>query len=148
MPVTIPVELPTVATVISLLLHVPPVVLSANAVTEPTQPAVGPVIAATVGGALAVSVLVTLLVQPGPLVAEYVITEVPAATEVTTPVTGSIVITDVLPDAHVPPATLFANVTVPGTHTPVGPVIAPNAGAALTVLVVVAKPAHPALLTV
>jgi hypothetical protein len=47
-PVTTPVEL-TVATVVLLLDHVPPVVALANNIVLPTQTALAPVIAAGVG---------------------------------------------------------------------------------------------------
>ena len=47
-PVTIPVE-PTVAIPVLLLLQVPPVVASVNAIVEPWQTDAGPVIAAAVG---------------------------------------------------------------------------------------------------
>jgi hypothetical protein len=47
-PETMPVELPTVAAAVLLLLHVPPKMVLLNAADEPTHTFAGPVI--TVGG--------------------------------------------------------------------------------------------------
>ena len=67
-PVTKPVVL-IVATAGVALVQVPPTVASANCVVKPTQTAAVPVIGATVGTALTVTVCVAELVQP-PLVTE------------------------------------------------------------------------------
>jgi hypothetical protein len=56
MPVTIPEPLPIVATVVVLLLHVPPDVLLLNDVVNPTHKDVIPVIVA--GSGLTVTVIV------------------------------------------------------------------------------------------
>ena len=53
-------------------------------------------------------------------------TEVPGATPVTTPVTGSIVAIDGLPLLHVPSAGEQCNVVVEATHTLIVPVITPG----------------------
>ena len=60
-PITVPVA-PTVAIPVELLLHVPPLVASSNAVVAPIHKLVVPVIVA--GDALTVIILVT--VQPEP----------------------------------------------------------------------------------
>ena len=57
-----------VATEPPLLLHVPPVTVSARVVVEPAQTDIVPVIAGTVGNGLTVTTTVTIVVQPRPLV--------------------------------------------------------------------------------
>ena len=66
-PVTMPEEL-TVATAVLLEDHVPPEVASFRSVVDPAQTLVVPVMAATIGRALMVTVAVTLEVQPLPFV--------------------------------------------------------------------------------
>jgi hypothetical protein len=66
-PATAPLAL-TVPTVVLLEDQVPPEVASLKSVVDPTQTLVMPVMAATVGRALTVTVVVTLEVQPLPLV--------------------------------------------------------------------------------
>ncbi len=60
-PVTTPVELPTVATLVVLLLHEPPVVLFDKVMVEPSQRAVGPVMGP---GAEVSTVMSAKLTQP------------------------------------------------------------------------------------
>ena len=67
-PVTSPL-LFTVAIPVALLLHVPPAVASENCVVLPEHTVCVPVIAATTGAALTVTVLVTGVV-PQPFVTE------------------------------------------------------------------------------
>jgi hypothetical protein len=62
-PVTTPLA-SIVAVAVLALDHTPPVVALDNVVVEPAHTDVVPVIAATVGNALIVTVVVTALVQP------------------------------------------------------------------------------------
>lgn len=57
-PLMAPVVLPIVATDRSLLLHLPPVVASPNVTENPAQTVGAPVIAATTGNALTVTLVV------------------------------------------------------------------------------------------
>jgi hypothetical protein len=65
-PVMTPPE--TVATEVLLEVQVPPAVASVRSVVDPAQTLVVPVMAATVGRALTVTVVLTLEVQPLPFV--------------------------------------------------------------------------------
>ena len=65
-PVTMPV-LPTVATVVAVLLHTPPVVASLNPVVAPAQTIAVPVIVPADGKGLTVTTLIAAAV-PQPLV--------------------------------------------------------------------------------
>jgi hypothetical protein len=62
MPVTIPVEGPTVAIALLLLVHVPPVVSSCRVIVELTHTVEGPLIVAGVG--LTVTTTKLFAVQP------------------------------------------------------------------------------------
>jgi len=110
-------ELLMVVTEALLLLHVPPPVASAKVLVAPLQIVFAPVIAATEGSALTVTVAV--VVQPLTL---YVITVVPADTPVTTPEELTVAM-PMLPLVHVPPAVGLARVVVEPTHTSGVPVI-------------------------
>ncbi len=66
-PVTTP-EVDIVATAVLLECQIPLVVASLRAAVDPTQTAVVPVMPATTGRALTVTVVVELEVQPDPLV--------------------------------------------------------------------------------
>ncbi len=68
-PLTTPVEAPTVATPVALLLQVPPEVELANVVVDPTQMEVVPVMAAKTGNGLTVMVITLLLSVIAPEVA-------------------------------------------------------------------------------
>ena len=68
-PLTTPVEEPTVATPVALLLQVPPEVELANVVVDPTQVEVVPVIAAKIGNGLTVAVITLVLSVMAPEVA-------------------------------------------------------------------------------
>ncbi len=98
-PALTPVTTPdtTVATPPALLVHVPPLVVEARVVVDPTHTDAVPVIAA--GGAFTVTVVD--VVQPPSV---YVINTVPALTPVTTPVPPSTVALDRLLLLHAPPA--------------------------------------------
>jgi hypothetical protein len=61
-PVTIPVPVPTVATVVVLLVHLPPVVPSLRVLVCPAHMLVIPVI----GNGLAFTVITELVIQPAP----------------------------------------------------------------------------------
>ena len=67
-PVTTPVDALTVAVAVLDEVQTPPVVTSAKVVVAPTHTEVVPVIAATVGNALIVTVVVTELTHPLALV--------------------------------------------------------------------------------
>jgi hypothetical protein len=71
--------------------------------------------------------------QPVPMV--YVIVDVPTATAVAVPSTGSIVATDVLELVQVPPVTLLPSVDVPAIHIDVLPVMAVGLETIVTVVV-------------
>ena len=128
---------PMVATEVLLLLHVPPVVVLFRVVVAPWQALIVPVIAATVGNGLMVTIAVTIVVQPKPLVTLYVILEVPAATPDTMPVEPTVAI-DVLPLLHVPPVVVLFRVAVAPWQVLIVPVIADAVGSGLTVIVAVA----------
>ena len=104
-PVTTPVPPTTVATVVPPLVQVPPVVPSVNVIVEPTQ---NDEDAGILDGA-ALTVIIVVTVQPVPN--EYVISDVPDNTPVTTPV-PAIVATVVVPLVHVPPVVPSVKVIV------------------------------------
>ncbi len=79
LPDTMPVLVPTEATVLSLLLHVPPADVLANVVVAPTQTVGVPVTGAGIG----YTVTTAVAIQPVAIV--NVILDVPAAMPVTTP---------------------------------------------------------------
>ena len=124
-PVTIPVEAPTVATKALLLVHVPPVTELCNVVVPPTHVVVMPVI-----GATGLTVMVSVAEQPAPEV--YFMTDVPASIPETTPVVVPIVATVVLLLLHVPPVMASLSVTVLPWHTEEGPVMATGGGRTVT----------------
>jgi hypothetical protein len=133
-PPTIPVEEPTVALAVVLLVHVPPVVELKSVVVPPAHTLSVPPIAAGRG----FTVIDVVLWQPvGRL---YVIVAVPVVTPVTVPVADPTA-TLLLP-LHVPPGVLFVKVTCDPTHTLVLPPAIP-AGKGFTVNVAVLK--HPVL---
>lgn len=125
-PDTIPVDKPTVAVPVLLLVHVPPGVASASVVVELTQMLLTPV--GTAGVVLTVTT--TVAKQPPPNV--YVIVGVPAATPVTIPEELPTVASARLLLVHVPPETALVNVVVNPTHTLVVPEKEPGEG--LTVI--------------
>jgi hypothetical protein len=141
-PVTTPV-LDIVAFVSSLELHVPPAVALLNVVVEPAHTVVVPVIPATVGLGLTVTVTVELLVQPAAFVTVYVTVVLPAATPVTTPELFIVAFVGSLLD-QVPPLVALDKVVVLPAQTFVVPVIGPTVGAALTVISFVTVVEQPA----
>jgi hypothetical protein len=129
-PVTTPVD-ETVASPILLLLHVPPVVVLARVVVEPTHTFTVPVIAA---GA-AFTVIGNTALQPPPIV--YVIIAVPAPAPETMPVEAPIpAIEGALLD-QVPPEVALVSGVVRPKQTLDAPEIAE--GNALTVTLVTDK---------
>ena len=130
-PVTIPL-LFTVATPVTLLAHVPPLVALVSVVEFPWHTIIVPVI-----GVSRFTVSVIVLEQPAPVV--YVIVVVPMATPAAMPVPLLIVAVEVLLLVHVPPLMALLSLVVPPTHTIVVPVIG-----ATGFTVTVAYAAHPA----
>ena len=124
-PVTTPVELPTVATAGTVLLHTPPGVALLSVPGVPMQMIPLPVIGAGTGVAFTVTTAVT-----GPEATLYVIVVVPAETPVTIPDADPIVATAGVLDVQVPPGVASASVVVPVTHTVnvpvIGAVVAPG----------------------
>jgi hypothetical protein len=109
-------------------LQTPPGVTLVNGVVEPSQTDVVPVIAATTGNALIVTVVVTELVHPFAFVYVYVIVLVPADTPVTTPVIEFIAAIEGSLDDQTPPAVLFVNVVINPTQAVVVPPIEERTG--------------------
>jgi hypothetical protein len=119
-PAATPVTTPSVSTVpiaMSLLLHVPPVVIVANVVVLPRHTVDAPVIVA--GNWFTV----TSLVISQPELILYVIVAIPSETPVHIPVDDTIVATAALLLVHVPPVGVAVNVPVLPTHTAVAPLM-------------------------
>jgi hypothetical protein len=136
MPVTVPVEEPTVAMEVLPLVHTPEGVASLSVVLVPRHTPRLPVIPETPGEEL--TVILVEVEQPVP-VAVKVIAATPAATPVTTP-EASTVAMPVAPLDHVPGPPLANKLVVLPTHTAGPPEIGP--GGAFTVAVaVVIQPA-------
>ena len=126
-PAVIPVVKPTVATLVALLLHVPPVVPSVSVIVEPEQTAVIP----EMGKGEAFMVTAMLLVHPAR--AEYVIVSAPGVTPVIVPAPGKTVAIPVLLLLHVPPVVASIKIVVAPVQAVVAPVI--TAGNELTVTI-------------
>ena len=132
MPAVTPVSIPDDALILVLpllVLQVPPGVGELNVVVAASQMFILPDMAA------GVVFTVTVVAAMHPPVKEYVISDVPAAFPVTTPLATSIV-AFVLLLLHVPPVIVFDSVVVAPSHTTAVPVI--GDGVAYTVTVVVA----------
>ena len=140
-PLTTPLA-STVATAVLDDVQTPPAVALVSAVVEPAHTSVVPLIAATTGIGLTVTVVVTDALHPF-VVTVYVIVVLPAATPVTTPVDALTVAVAVLDDVQTPPAVTSDKVVVEPSHTEVVPVIAATVGNALIVTVVVTELTHP-----
>ena len=132
-PVTIP-DVPTVATDVLLLLHVPLAVASVNVVVLPLQTDKVPAIGATVI-LLTVTEYVTTFVKQL-LDTEYEITSLPRVTPVTVPEL-LIVAIEVNLLLHVPPLIRSVKGMVDPMATLVGPVIGDVVGWAVTFTVAV-----------
>ena len=115
-PVATPVEAPIAATVLLLLVHMPPVVASLKVDVLPWHIVVVPVIGRTL-----LTVKVTDVVQPAMLV--YFMIAVPVDTPVTKPVVMPMVAMAVLLLLHVPPGVASLNIVVFPRHIEVVPVI-------------------------
>jgi hypothetical protein len=138
-PLATPVTLPLasmVATAVLLEDQVPLGVASLNMVVAFWQRVVVPVMGWTVGRALTVMLVVTLVEQPLAFVTVYVIMAVPLAMPVTLPV-ASIVAIAVLPEDQVPPVVTSARAVLDPTQTVVVPVMDWTVGRAFTVTLVV-----------
>jgi hypothetical protein len=120
-----------VATVVGLIVHVPPELASARVAQKPAHTLIEPVITAGSG------VTVTIIVLLQPLPKDVVMIAVPAVTPVTTPVNEPTVATAVLLLLQLPPGEDEVRVVVSPTHTLAAPLIVP--GPAFTVTTVVAK---------
>ena len=130
MPVTIPVEEPTVAIPVLPLVHVPPLVASLKVVVKPAQTDAVPVI--DDGNGFTVATIVVIQ----PVARVYVIVEVPDDTPVTMPVDEPIVAMPVLPLVHVPPPASLSVVVKPAQTTAV-PVIEDGNGLTVTTTVAI-----------
>ena len=115
-PVTTPVAGFTMATVPSLLLHVPVKVRSARVVTVPVQMSDAPVIAATVGTGFTFTPAVAIEPQPNALLITYDIVAAPALTPVTVPLASTVAM-PLLLLLHVPPADASDRVIADPAHT-------------------------------
>jgi hypothetical protein len=137
---------PSVPTVGTLLLHVPPGVASVNVVMPPQVIVVVP----TIGAAVATLDTETRKVDvavPQAVVAVYVNVVVPAATPVTIPEVTPTVATPGVLLLHVPPDTVLVAVVVAPTHIVVKAVMVPAVPAdTVTTLVTVIVP-QPVVLT-
>lgn len=135
-PVTTPEPL-IVATANVLLAHVPLVVELLNVDVVPAHNVAVPDIAATVGNGLTVTLVVTVVLQPKPLVTVYEIVVLPVATVATTPPVP-MVATAVLELSQTPPETLLVSAPVAPIHILVEPDIDDTVGVAFTVTIAVA----------
>jgi hypothetical protein len=138
-PETIPEPLPTVATDVLLLVQLPPAMASLNVIVDPAQTVAGPAVVMGAGAEFTVIFFVVKTV-PQRLVTVYLITSVPGASPVTTPVTGFTEAV-VLLLLHTPPGDASVNAIDEPTHTAESPVMVPTV-VGETVTVVIAL--HPA----
>jgi hypothetical protein len=120
-PVATPVPLTIVATVLSLLLQLPPPLALPNIVTLFWQIVDAPLIAAGSG------FTTTVLVFWQPVGNAYVMMAVPAVLPVTTPATSTVA-TAVVPDVQLPPVVPLLSVVVWSRHTTAVPVISAGSG--------------------
>ena len=122
-PVTTPVDSPTVAIPVALLLHVPPPVPSVSVVVNPEHTVRVPLIA--VGNGFTVTMAVCIQ----PVASVYVIVAVPPDPPVTMPVEPTVALPVLL---HVPPLVASVSAVVSPTHTFIVPVIAAGSGFTVT----------------
>jgi len=127
-PVTIPVEDPTLAIPVALLLHTPPEEASLNVVVEPKHRDSVPVIEAGTG--YTVTIIDCGLHPSG---SEYEIIVVPAVRPFTSPVDEPTVATAVLVLLQEPPPTASVNEVVNPLQTCAVPVMTAGAGFAVIV---------------
>jgi hypothetical protein len=119
-PYTIPELVPTVATLVVLLLHMPPPVVLLSVVLLPTHTVDEPVIAAGSG------LTVTTSVAKHPVDTVYVIVDVPKPTLVTIPDEVPTVATVRSLLLQVPPPVVLLNVIEEPRHSDDGPEITGN----------------------
>lgn len=129
-PATTPAEL-TVPTVALLLLHTPPGELSVKITVSPGQTLSIPEITPAEGGISTVMAVVAMQ----PVGNEYVMTVVPVATPLDTPVALPIVATAVFELTHVPPVDASLSVPLAPVQISVGPVMAAGSGFTVTFVV-------------
>lgn len=129
MPETIPVDKPTAAIPVLLLLHVPPDVASVSVVAVPAHMLAAPLIGEGEGK----TVIDLVTVHPVP--SEYVMRVVPVATPVTTPLREPTLTCAEL-QLHQPPGIASVRVVLLPVHTADAPMIAVGKG--LTVIIFVA----------
>jgi hypothetical protein len=130
-PITTPVEEPTVAMVVLLEDHVPPVTISLKVTEDKLHTTAGPVI-----GSSESTVTSTVAIQPV-LVTTKVVIAVPALMPVITPVEEPIVATVVVPLTHVPPPVASVTVIVLPTQTVVLPAMVSGSAFTVSVLVMI-----------
>jgi hypothetical protein len=147
-PVTTPVEALIVAVAVLAVDHTPPVVVLESVVVAPSHTDVVPVIAATTGKLLIVTVVVTALVHPFEFVYVYVIVAVPAVTPVTFPVIELTVATAAFDVVHTPPDVVLVKIVLDPIHAFIVPPIAARTGNAFTLTVACAFAVHPFVVTV
>lgn len=126
-PVTTPLDEPTVACAVLLLVHVPPAILLLNVVVWPTHTVGVPVI--TDGAAFTVNDVV----REHPVLKVYVMVTVPAATPVTIPLVEPTVAVSKSLLLQVPPPVASVSVLVDPTQTFIVPVIVAGSGLTVTV---------------
>jgi len=121
-PVMVPDADPMVATDVLPLVHVPPGTAFVSVSEFPTQIVI-PIVPGTpiIGPGLGLTV--TVYTSKHPVESIYVITAVPAATPVTTPVEDPTVATPGEPELQTPPDGLPVKAIVDPTHTLFGPLI-------------------------
>ena len=128
-PLTMPDEVPIVATEGLELDHVPPVISSDNDTGALTQIAVGP----EIGSAMAVLVMVIIFLAvsaPHEFVTLYIIVSMPDTLPVTTPEKETVAF--VLLTNQVPPETTSVSETLLPVQTVDGPVMEPAEGKGFT----------------
>lgn len=130
MPLTTPVDAPTSATVVLLLIHMPPVAPSVNVIVEPLHTLDAPEIVPADGAGITVTVANAV---QDPRV--YVMVAVPLEIPSTTPVAEPMVATAGLLLLHVPPPTELVSVDELPIHTKLlDGVIVPGTGVTVIVL--------------
>ena len=131
MPVAEPLTTPAPLMVAAppLMLQAPPVVASASAVVAPTHTVIVPVIAA---GAL-FTVKIAVVIQP--VVAVYVIVQVPAPVALTIPEEAPIVAIPAQLQLHVPKVVAELSVEVLPTHKDNMPDMGSGSGSTVTTVV-------------
>lgn len=128
-PVNTPDEMSMVATLVVLLLHVPPAAASLSVIVEPAQTVVGPV------GAVATELTVTTFVAEQPSESEYEIVLVPSEIPVILPDPS----TETWPLLllHVPPVVGSDSVPEEPMQSVPGPVMAKGVGNTVTIVLAV-----------